>query len=150
VIGSAILLLLLLSAVVVIVRKGRPSWITVLAVIPVAWDLAGLHASSLVPAFLHDRPVTSFEALVGLLILQAAYADGWLLPSRRVSSIDGTLLFAIYSLNILVFVWQQLIPSAAAADLSPFLHIVVVGILPIFEFRLLHALFRKFAEPKTN
>jgi hypothetical protein len=40
-------------------------------------------------------------------------------------------------------VWLQVVPGGAAARVEPYFLIIVVGILPILQFRLLHYLFAR-------
>jgi hypothetical protein len=142
-IGSGVLLALLLLATAAVVQQWRSMWIVLLAAIPVVWDVAGVYERSGLPGFVYAEPVTSFEGLITLLVLYGAYSGGWLAPKAQFTRIDGLLLFAMYLLNVAVFVWLQVVPLSVVGELDPFFHMVVIGILPIIEFRLLRSLIER-------
>jgi hypothetical protein len=143
-IGSPVLLLLLLLAVAVVARQYKSFWILVLAAVPIAWDLLDLHGALGGGGYQDYKPVSALVASFVLLLFHAAHANSWLAPVARASRRKDSLLLALmYALNVVVFVWFQVVPGGAAAQVEPYFLIIVVGILPILQFRLLHYLFAR-------
>jgi hypothetical protein len=143
-IGSPVLLLLLLLAVGVAARQHKSFWILVLAAVPIAWDLLDLHGAIGGVGYQDYRPVSALAASFVLLLFHAAHASSWLAPVARARRRkDSLLLILMYALNVVVFVWLQVVPGRAAAQVEPYFLIIVVGILPILQFRLLHYLFAR-------